>query len=147
MIGSMRLRPSAALLCLAVVLATAPVSADGDPRLLVELPDPMQGHMLANMRNHLEALSEMYRLLAAGKTDAASALVEQRLGMSSLEAHGAAHMASYMPKPMRDTGEAMHRAASRLALAIQEGEPKGIDTGVAELLAQCTACHRAFRIR
>jgi hypothetical protein len=86
-----------------------------DPRQLVKMPAPMQEHMLANMREHLVAMGEIQAALAAGKFSEAADIAEQRIGMSSLQGHGASHLAPYMPKGMQDTGTAMHRAASRSA--------------------------------
>ncbi len=50
-------------------------------------------------------------------------LAEQRVGMNSLGLHGAAHMAPFMPLPMQEIGTSMHRAASRLAIVLQDTEP------------------------
>ena len=70
-----------------------------DPRQHVELPPMMQEHMLGNMRDHLLAISEIQAALAAGKFDQAANIAEHRIGMSSLQVHGASHMAPFMPKP------------------------------------------------
>jgi hypothetical protein len=83
-----------------------------DSRELVRLPEPMQEHMLGNMRDHLATLNEIIGDVADAKFDQAAKLAEQRLGMSSLGLHGAAHMAPFMPQPMQDIGTSMHRAAS-----------------------------------
>ena len=58
-----------------------------DPRQLVSLPDPMREHMLANMRDHLATLDAVIGDVAGNKFDAASKLLEERLGMSSLSIH------------------------------------------------------------
>jgi hypothetical protein len=50
-------------------------------------------------------------------------LAEQRVGMNSLGLHGAAHMAPFMPLPMQEIGTSMHRAASRLAIVLQDTAP------------------------
>jgi len=131
---------------LAAFLATGAGAVD-DTRQLVELPLPMQAHMLGNMRDHLATLNEINAALAAKDFDRAAQAAEQRLGVSSLAAHGAEHMAPYMPKPMQAMGTEMHRAATRLALAAQE---RNLDKSLAELAAvtrQCVACHSAYRIR
>lgn len=127
------------------------VAADIDPRELVVLPEMMQEHMLANMRDHLRAIGEIQDALAEGRYDAAQEIAEGQLGMSSLAAHGAAHMAPYMPEPMRGIGTEMHAAASRFALIAQEAS---VDhdlsralKGLAAVTAQCNACHTAYRIR
>src|SRR3974390_2482804 len=91
-----------------------------DDRQLVHLPPPMQEHMLGNMRDHLATLNDIIGDVANGKYDAAAKLAEQKLGMSSLAAHGAAHMAPFMPQQMQDIGTSMHHAASRLVIVLQD---------------------------
>ena len=98
-------------------------TASNDPSVLFELPEMMQQHMLSNMRDHLAAINEILVYLGNGELDKASETAEYRLGMSSLESHGASHMAKFMPEGMRQAGTAMHKAASRFALKAQEGDP------------------------
>jgi cytochrome c556 len=135
-------------LLLAATLATA---AATDPRQPVALPAPMREHMLANMRDHLTALAEIQSALAVGQYEQAADIAEQRLGMSSLERHGAAHMAGHMPQAMQDIGTAMHRAASRFARAAQatvtaNDLPRALGA-LAEVTQQCLACHASFKIK
>jgi hypothetical protein len=125
-----------------------------DSRQLVRLPAPMQEHMLSNMRDHLETLNGIIGDVAEGKYDEAARLSEQRLGMSSLAAHGAAHMAPFMPQQMQDIGTSMHRAASRLVLVLQdaavtrsEQSVRGINRALHEVTSACTACHASYRMR
>ena len=129
----------------------APCAFAADARQKIELPPMMQEHMLGNMRDHLRALQEIEAALAKEDFDTAADIAERRLGLSSLEAHGAAHMAPYMPKPMQDIGTAMHRAASRLAQTAQEAAVKGemapVQQGLSAVLRQCVACHETYRLR
>lgn len=133
---------------------TAPPMAGGDPRELVKLPPMMQEHMLGNMRDHLVTLNAVIGDVADGKFDEAAKLAEARLGMSSLGLHGAAHMAPFMPKPMQDAGTAMHRAASRLAIVLQNAgvSPtadalRRVSGALHEVTSACTGCHASYRIR
>ena len=121
--------------------------AGEDERQFVQLPQMMQQHMLSNMRDHLVSLNEILSRMAAGDLDAAAQIAESRLGMSSLEAHGAAHMAKFMPEGMQAAGTNMHRAASRFALKAQEGDPLSAYKALSEVTASCVACHSAYRIR
>jgi len=131
--------------------ALLPAANAADTRQLVEMPPPMQEHMLGNMRDHLVALGEIQAALGKGDFDRASDIAEQRIGMSSLTTHGASHMAPYMPKDMQDIGTAMHRAASRLARTAQEvavtNDMRPALGALAELTEQCTACHAGYRLR
>ena len=73
----------------------------GDPRQLVKFPEPMRLHTITSMRDHLLSLQEIDVALSKNDFDKASRIAEQRLGMSSLELHGAAHRALHAP---RDAG-------------------------------------------
>lgn len=122
-----------------------------DGRQVVDLPQPMRTHMLANMRDHLLALQEIQEALGSGAFDKASTIAEQRLGLSSLQAHGAAHLASMMPKPMQELGTQMHRAASRFALEAQNAsvgqDLKPALKALAGVTSQCVACHASYRLK
>jgi cytochrome c556 len=125
-----------------------------DARQLVKLPEPMQEHMLGNMRDHLASLNEIIGDVSDGKFDEAAKVAEQRLGMSSLTAHDAAHMAPFFPKPMQDMGTSMHRAGSRLVIVLQDASitpnvqaMQDVDRALHEITTACTACHAAYRIR
>jgi hypothetical protein len=122
-----------------------------DSRTIVQFPDAMRLHILANMRDHLLALSEIQAALGGGDFSRAAEISEQRLGMSSLERHGAHDASRYMPPEMARIGSSMHRAASRFATAAQEAEVGG-DAGVAlkalsEITQACVACHAGFRVQ
>lgn len=121
--------------------------ADEDSRQFVELPKMMQEHMMSNMRDHLASINEILQKMKNGELDKAAEVAESRLGMSSLELHGASHMAKFMPEGMREAGTNMHKAASRFALKAQEGEALPAYSTLAEVTAACVACHAAYRIR
>lgn len=135
-----------AALVLAMLLGSVQIAV-ADSRELVQLPEMMQDHMMANMRDHLMAINEILLSLGADEMDRAAEIAEQRLGMSSLDAHGASHMAGHMPEGMRQMGENMHRAASRFALKAQEGEPLGAYAMLSEVTTACVRCHSLYRIR
>lgn len=140
------------ILPLALTLAAISTNeANADSRELVSLPSMMQDHMLGNMRDHLATMNEILAALAAGKLDQAADIAESRLGMSSLQSHGAAHLASMMPKPMQEMGTNMHRAASRFARTAQEAKVEdGLERtlgALSELTQQCMACHAQYRIK
>ena len=118
-----------------------------ETRQLVKLPEMMQQHMLANMRDHLVSINEILVALENGDLGKAADIAEARLGMSSLEKHGASHMAKFMPEGMRQAGTGMHRAASRFALTAQEGELLPTYRMLSQVTSACVACHAAYRIR
>ncbi|RKT47380.1 cytochrome c [Thiocapsa rosea] len=137
-------------LFLALLLRAFAVEADSDARQLVELPPPMSEHMLANMRDHLLAIEQITRSLADGRYEEAAEMAEERLGMTAMRIHGAHHMAPHMPEGMRAIGSAMHRAASRFALAARDAEVSddlaSAFAGLSEVMGQCVACHSAYRV-
>jgi hypothetical protein len=121
-----------------------------DTRELVRLPAPMQEHMLGNMRDHHEIIGDV----ADSKYDAAAKIAEQRLGMSSLSLHGAAHLTPYLPKPMQNIGTSMHRAASRLIIVLQEASVaptadamRDVYRALREVTTACEAGHAGSRVR
>lgn len=136
-----------AALWVLLVSASSLSMADEDTRQLVELPEMMQQHMLSNMRDHLVAFNEILVYMNNDELDKAAEIAEQRLGMSSLELHGASHMAKYMPKGMQQAGTNMHKAASRFARKAQEGEPLPAYKMLSGITSACVACHTRYRIR
>lgn len=136
-------------LVIAVLAASLPGASlsSGDQRELVELPEMMQQHMLSNMRDHLAAINEILVFLGNGELEKASDTAEYRLGMSSLESHGASHMARFMPEGMRQAGTAMHKAASRFALRAQEGELLPAYRALADVTSACVTCHSGYRVK
>ena len=129
---------------------TESAPAQADARQLVTFPEPMRIHTITSMRDHLLALQEIDVALSRNAFDKAASIAEQRLGMSSLEQHGAAHIAPFMPQGMQDIGTQMHRAASRFAIDAQSA---GVSNDVRPALAalgvvmqQCVACHAAYRL-
>lgn len=138
-------------LSLALGLAvTVQAGSLADPRKLVKMPSMMQNHMKQNMRDHLLALSEIEEALGASQYARAADIAERRLGMSSLDSHGASHMAPMMPTEMQAIGTEMHHAASRFAVSVRNAEVSGdlrpAMTDLFKVSRQCVACHAAFRI-
>lgn len=131
----------------AVFLISSMALASNDSRQLIQLPEMMQVHMLSNMRDHLQALNEILNYMGEGKLDKAADIAEQRLGMSSLNSHGASHMAQFMPKDMQQAGTNMHKAASRFALKAEEGEILPAYKMLSDITNACVTCHTAYRIR
>ena len=129
----------------------AAAQVPGDGRQLVRLPDEMRDHTLASMRDHLQTLAEISAALSAGDYDTASVTAERRLGMTSLDAHGAAHLAPFMPQGMQEIGAQMHRAASRFAIEAQNAaasnDVRPSLAALAQVTQQCVACHAAYRLR
>jgi len=135
---------------LPLMIAAALLPATGlgaDQRQLVQLPEPMQQHLLQNMRKHLEVVSSLLELLGRESFDEAAYLAESELGMSSLDKHGARHIAGYYPEGMQRIGTSMHQAASRFARTASEGDLLAATRALTEVTRACTQCHAGYRIR
>lgn len=142
------------LTCVAVAVASIGSAAAQDAREAVKLPPMMREHMLGNMRDHLSTLDRILGDVAESKFDDAAKIAESRLGMSSLTFHDAEHMAPFMPKPMQDMGTAMHRAASRLVIVLQDAAVtpnaeslRKVAGALHQVTTACTSCHAAYRLQ
>lgn len=133
-----------------LLLATTASFAEDDTREKVDFPDMMKQHMLANRRDHLLAISEIQQFMAVSEYEKAAEVAEKRLGLSSLDNHGAGHMASMMPKPMQEIGTGMHKAASQFAVSVVDaginGDLRPALGDLAKVTRQCIACHSAYRV-
>jgi hypothetical protein len=131
-------------------LMTGPAAVSADSRQLVTFPEPMRLHTITSMRDHLLALQEIDVALSQNAFDKAATIAEQRLGMSSLERHGAAHIAPFMPQGMQEIGTQMHRAASRFAVEAQTAsvgnDVRPALAALGTVMQQCVACHATYRL-
>ncbi len=131
-------------------MMTESAAAQADARQFVKFPEPMRLHTITSMRDHLLALQEIDIALSQNAFDKAATIAEQRLGMSSLELHGAAHIAPFMPQGMQDIGTQMHRAASRFAVDAQtasvSNDVRPALASLGTVMQQCVACHAAYRL-
>jgi len=134
------------LLATTALLPLLLTHAQADERQMVEMPAMMQEHMLSNMRDHVAALHDILTAFSRDELDQAATIAEQRLGMSSLDNHGASHMANFMPEGMAAAGTRMHRAASQLARTAEEGDRIAAYDQLNQITAACVACHAGYRI-
>jgi len=135
-----------------------------DTRQALDLPAPMRARMLANMRKHHEAISDILAALAQGDGARAGRIADERLGVSSMGAAAckpgaasgnmgdmAAMMARHMPEEMRAMGLAMHESASKFAATAAKIQPGGdLKPALAELAQvtqNCASCHSAYRLK
>lgn len=117
----------------------------------VSFPPALKAETLANMRDHLLAIQEITAHLADKQFDAAADVAETRLGISSLQRHGAHEVAKYMPAGMRQAGHAMHQAASLFAVTAQEagatGEVGPALRALSQMQGSCVACHAGYELK
>lgn len=129
----------------------APPAPAADARQVVDFPEPMRTHTLANMRDHLLALQEIQQALADAAHDRAADIAEKRLGLTSLQSHGAEHVAKIIPPGMQAIGTEMHRSASRFAVEAANvgatGNVKPALAALSRVTGQCVACHAGYRMK
>lgn len=122
-----------------------------DTRQAVSFPHKLKEDTLANMRDHLLAIQEITTQLADRQFDAAADVAETRLGMTSLQRHGAHEVAQYMPPEMRQIGHGMHQAASRFARIAKDagvsGDTSAALRALAEVQSSCIACHAGYKLK
>lgn len=140
-----------------------------DGRQWVNFPPEMRAHTLANMRDHLLALSEILSAMAEARYGSAARTAATRLGIDSpsaegCKAEGAAdaaqastpgsmdlRMAQFMPEGMRRMGLDMHRSATAFAAAATAAETTGNPTpalaALSRVTQQCAGCHAAYRVQ
>jgi len=150
----MNTRTPAIWMITAVLFAALTTPAHADERTLVEMAPQMQEHLLGNMRDHLHALDDILSALSEGDAATAGKIAEARLGMSSLDDHGAAHMAPFMPEGMRAAGTELHHTASRFAQTAANADvehtfeaQQSVFAALQSITASCNACHDGYRVR
>lgn len=140
-----------------------------DSRQTVNFPSEMREHTLSNMRDHLQALSEILTAMADARYAKAATIAKARLGMDSPSAEGCKNegtapasqmsrpanmdhqMSRFMPEGMRKLGLEMHQSASAFAAeaakAGRTGNAKAALAALSKVTQQCTACHSAYRMQ
>jgi hypothetical protein len=122
-----------------------------DQRMAVDFPPPMKEHILANMRDHLLAISEIQAAIGRGDYNQAADIAEIRMGQTALKSHGAYENSKFMPKGMQEIGTQMHRSASRFAIEIQNASATGDTrlalTALSKTTQACVACHAVYRLQ
>lgn len=122
-----------------------------DSRIAVEFPPAMREHILANMRDHLLAISQIQEAIGKANYDKAAQIAEDRLGMTALKTHGAYENSKYMPQGMRDIGSTLHKSASQFAIEIQNssatGDTKPAMLALSKTTQACVACHAGYKLK
>jgi hypothetical protein len=143
----------AGLLCAGAAQGEVPPMQHGQ-RTEIGFPPAMRDHFLANMRDHLAAVSEIQAALADGNFELAAKTATERLGMnaqSSMACNPAmsrmSGMAQYMPEGMREAGRAMHHAADQFAIDAKAKDYRAAIASLARVTHACVACHAQYRVR
>jgi cytochrome c556 len=144
-------------------------SMNEDARQLVNFPPEMRQHTLANMRDHLQALSEILAAMSGAQYAKAGQIADTRLSMNSPSAEGCKgeatangpqmskpanmdhQMSQFMPEGMRNIGLEMHQAASNFSIeakkAAKTNNAKPALAALSKVTQQCSACHSAYKVQ
>ncbi len=139
-----------------------------DTRQSVSFPPMMREHTLSNMRDHLQALSEILVAISEGNYAEAAKIADSRLGMASSAAESCKaevitatpqmskapnmeqQMNQLMPQGMRSIGLEMHQAASVFATEVSQSiktqEVKPALAALSRVTRQCVACHAQYKL-
>ena len=114
-----------------------------DKRTPLKVPPMMKDHMRSNMRDHLAAVNETVKLIGAGNFEAASRVINDRLGTNETMTKmcGMFGNDSY-----REMGLAMHASADVLSSEIKSKDITKIMKALSGTLEKCVACHDTFRL-
>ena len=143
----------AGLLCAGAAQADLPPMQHGQ-RTEIGFPPVMRDHFLANMRDHLAAVSETQAALAGGNFELGAKPATERLGVKAQSAMACnpamsrmSGMAQYMPDGMRAAGRAMHHAADQFAIDAKAKDYRAAITSLSRVTHACVVCHAQYRIR
>lgn len=146
-----------------------PAETNSGERQLVNYPDKVKAHVLANMRGHLQTIADIMEALAKAQYNQAADMADMRLGMESTgaagcrmdggkgemgmmseESHLDHQMSMLMPEGMRKLGQNMHRSANEFAMiarnAANNGNSSAPIQALGNVMKQCAACHAAYRL-
>ena len=143
-------------------------SMSGDQRQLADYPPDIRVHFLSNMREHLQALSDITAAMADGQYEIAASIAEAKLGMNSTSAAGCKmdnglemqdskpetpeqKMNKLMPPLMKAAGVEMHKAASDFAIEVTKvsktGDSEPALSALSRVTQRCISCHASFRVQ
>ena len=132
-----------------------PFCAQAD-RTPIDLPPMIHDQFLANMRDHLLAVSEIQTALGAGQFKKAADIASSRLGlkapssaacrMKKANSTMADPLAKYMPPAMHKIGFQMHTAADHFADVANSKDYKEAIGALALVTKQCASCHANFKL-
>jgi hypothetical protein len=126
-------------------------SAKADARQTVNFPPRYKRETLREMREHLQAVSEIQLALSRADYELAARIADSRLGLSSTEHGDMMASTRYMPAGMKAMGYAMHQSASQFVVVAQDasvtGDVRPALAALAKVTQNCVACHAAYKFK
>lgn len=119
------------------------VAQDGDTRKSLGIKGTMQGmHQLSNMRAHMTALSEIVKYMNTDQYDKASAVAEEKLGLTvSMNSM----CGSFGSKSFQTMGVAFHKSADALAQTLKTKDHQKSMIALEKVMNGCVLCHSTFK--
>jgi cytochrome c556 len=122
-------------------------------REVVKFPPQLREQFLANMRDHLLAVSQIQAALGDGQFSKAAEIAQTRLGIEAASSSackpGMEHMnpfSQFMPEEMRKAGRKMHNAADQFARNMQAADYRAAWSALSNVTQACVGCHASYQI-
>lgn len=122
-------------------------------RVVVKFPPPLREQFLANMRDHLLAISQIQVALGEGQFSKAAEIAQTRLGIEAASSSackpGMKHMSpftQFMPEEMLEAGRKMHNAADQFARNMQAADSRAAWSALSNVTQACVGCHASYQV-
>jgi cytochrome c556 len=119
------------------------VGQNDDERQSLGIKGTMQGtHQLSNMRAHMTALSEIVKYMNSDQYDEASAVAQEKLGLTvSMNSM----CGSFGNKSFEAMGVTFHKSADALAQTLKTKDQKQSMVALEKVMNGCVLCHSTFK--
>lgn len=119
------------------------MAQDDDERQSLGIKGTMQGtHQLSNMRAHMTALSEIVKYMNSDQYDEASAVAQEKLGLTvSMNSM----CGSFGNKSFEAMGVTFHKSADALAQTLKTKDHKKSMVALEKVMNGCVLCHSTFK--
>jgi len=113
-----------------------------DRRISLGLMGPVKQHQLANMRSHLEAVSDIVDAIARGEFDQASETASRKLGLTPKMQK---MCNAFDNADFRQMGLAFHKSGDELARVLKTHNTTASLQALRATMQYCTSCHSTYR--
>ncbi|TLS75607.1 cytochrome c [Mariprofundus erugo] len=113
-----------------------------DNRISLGLKGPQKQHQLANMRAHLEAVSDIVDALSRGEFDQASDTASRKLGMTP---QMKMMCNSFKQDDFRTLAFSFHESGDELAKVLKTHDMSASLQALRTTMQFCTTCHSTYR--
>ena len=119
------------------------VVQDGDTRKSLGIKGTMKGvHQLSNMRSHMTALAEIVKYMNSDQYDEASAVAQEKLGLTVSMNSMCENFGS---KSFETMGVSFHKSADALAQTLKTKDHQKSMVALEKVMNGCVLCHSTFK--